>query len=100
MGFRVEGSLRVDGFGLKVHGLGFRVFGFRVQGSRRGGREGVFNCPWSWRTVRFQIVVAHGGVPGKKGSTIGFGLGGRIWRGLPVLTTYTPSARGLGGHML
>ena len=28
----------------------------------RGGpaRRG-FNCPWSWRTVRFQIVVAHGG---------------------------------------
>ena len=34
LGFKVEGSFRVEGLGLKVHGLGFRVFGFRLQGSR------------------------------------------------------------------
>ena len=33
----------------------------------------------------------------KKGPKSGFG--GRIWRGVPVLTTYTPSARGLGGYL-
>ena len=42
-GFRVEGFLRVEGLGLKVHGLGFRVFGSRVEGSsqtlkQKGGR--------------------------------------------------------------
>ena len=111
LGFRVTGYLRVEGLGLKVHGLGFRVFGFRVQGSsqtlkqkggRGSGREGGgggggeeggggrgrgggrFNCPCSWRTVRFQIVVAQGGGGGtlsrqNSGPTIGFGLGGCLF---------------------
>ena len=114
MGFRVrvQGSrLRVEtgwvGGGAKTGrgGRGGRGQGRGAGGSKAGGRKGHrgparrgFNCPWSWRTVRFQIVVAHGGVPfpGKKrGPTHGFGgLGG----GVPVLTTYTPSARGLGGY--
>ena len=47
---------------------------------------------------RLRTPVSLGGYPfeAKKGSAKWW----RIWRGVPVLTTYTPSARGLGGFAL
>ena len=86
LGLRVEGQLRVEGLGLTVSGLGFLGLGFKVQGFGEGGQgggKGAACCAglqlplYSWRTVRFQIVVAHGGepFPGKKrGRQLALGL--------------------------
>ena len=41
----------------KLLGLGWRT---KAKTGRGGG------WPWSWQTVRFQIPVTYGGVPGKK----------------------------------
>ena len=62
--------------------------------ARRGGEPSAFRLWSPTEGVPF---------PGKRrGPMCGFGLGGlggRIWRGVPVLT-YTPSARGLGSTKL
>ena len=63
---------------------------------------GGVDCLWSWRTVRLRTPVSQGWYPfeaKKRGPKKGFWVWGRIWRGVPVLTTYTPPARGLGGFV-
>ena len=54
---------------------------------QRGGSEGA--C---WAGLQLQLILVSANRP----------LSDRwsIWRGVPVLTTYTPSARGLGGYAL
>ena len=78
------------------------------EGRRWGGwgEQGGGPC---WEGLQLPLVLANRpladpGFPGgypfeakKRGPKKGFGCGGRIWRGVPVLTTYTPPARGLGG---
>ena len=79
-------------------GRGGEGGGGGASGGKRGGP-----C---WEGLQLPLVLANHPLAApallpifgkKRGPKSGFGSGGRIWRGVPVLTTYTPSARGLGG---